>query len=581
MHIESSVTLAPSGGEKILQTDDSESSTHFIQNIIEEDLKSGKNDGRVHTRFPPEPNGYLHIGHAKSICLNFGLASQYSGKCNLRFDDTNPSKEEEEYVKAIKEDVRWLGFDWEERLYYASENFDQLYEYAVQLIKKGKAYVDALNPEQIREYRGTLSEPGRDSPYRDRPVEENLDLFERMQASEFAEGERVLRAKIDMASGNLNLRDPVMYRILKLAHHRTGDKWCIYPMYDFTHGQSDSLERITHSICTLEFEDHRPLYDWFLKELDIYRPQQIEFARLNLNYTLLSKRKLLQLVEEGHVNGWNDPRMPTLSGMRRRGYPPEAIRDFCERIGVSKSNSTVDFALLEHCVRENLNRTAPRVMVVIRPLKVVIENYPEDQMEDLTAENNPEDPSAGSRKIPFSQVLYVERDDFMEVPPKKFFRLAPGREVRLKHAYIIKCERVIKDEKTGEVLELRCTYDPETKSGSSQEGRKVKGTLHWLTAAHAERAEVRLYNHLFLKENPVDEKEYPDLKSSLNPDSLEIVQDAFIEPFLQAAVGGDRFQFLRLGYFCVDNECSTPGVPVFNRTVTLRDTWAKITKKSG
>ena len=581
MHIESSVTLAPSGGEKILQTDDSESSTHFIQNIIEEDLKSGKNDGRVHTRFPPEPNGYLHIGHAKSICLNFGLASQYSGKCNLRFDDTNPSKEEEEYVKAIKEDVRWLGFDWEERLYYASENFDQLYEYAVQLIKKGKAYVDALNPEQIREYRGTLSEPGRDSPYRDRPVEENLDLFERMQAGEFAEGERVLRAKIDMASGNLNLRDPVMYRILKLAHHRTGDKWCIYPMYDFTHGQSDSLERITHSICTLEFEDHRPLYDWFLKELDIYRPQQIEFARLNLNYTLLSKRKLLQLVEEGHVNGWNDPRMPTLSGMRRRGYPPEAIRDFCERIGVSKSNSTVDFALLEHCVRENLNRTVPRVMVVIRPLKVVIENYPEDQMEDLTAENNPEDPSAGSRKIPFSQVLYIERDDFMEDPPKKFFRLAPGREVRLKHAYIIKCERVIKDEKTGEVLELRCTYDPETKSGSSQEGRKVKGTLHWLTAAHAQRAEVRLYNHLFLKENPVDEKEYPDLKSSLNPDSLEIVQDAFIEPFLKDAVGGDRFQFLRLGYFCVDNECSTPGVPVFNRTVTLRDTWAKITKKSG
>ena len=564
-----------------MQTDDSESSTHFIQNIIEEDLKSGKNDGRVHTRFPPEPNGYLHIGHAKSICLNFGLASQYSGKCNLRFDDTNPSKEEEEYVKAIKEDVRWLGFDWEERLYYASENFDQLYEYAVQLIKKGKAYVDALNPEQIREYRGTLSEPGRDSPYRDRPVEENLDLFERMQAGEFAEGERVLRAKIDMASGNLNLRDPVMYRILKLAHHRTGDKWCIYPMYDFTHGQSDSLERITHSICTLEFEDHRPLYDWFLKELDIYRPQQIEFARLNLNYTLLSKRKLLQLVEEGHVNGWNDPRMPTLSGMRRRGYPPEAIRDFCERIGVSKSNSTVDFALLEHCVRENLNRTAPRVMVVIRPLKVVIENYPEDQMEDLTAENNPEDPSAGSRKIPFSQVLYIERDDFMEDPPKKFFRLAPGREVRLKHAYIIKCERVIKDEKTGEVLELRCTYDPETKSGSSQEGRKVKGTLHWLTAAHAQRAEVRLYNHLFLKENPVDEKEYPDLKSSLNPDSLEIVQDAFIEPFLKDAVGGDRFQFLRLGYFCVDNECSTPGVPVFNRTVTLRDTWAKITKKSG
>jgi len=564
-----------------LQTDDSQSSTHFIQNIIEEDLKTVKYDGRVHTRFPPEPNGYLHIGHAKSICLNFGLALQYSGKCNLRFDDTNPSKEEEEYVKAIKEDVRWLGFDWEGRLYYASENFDRLYEYAVRLIEKGKAYVDALSPEQIREYRGTLSEPGRDSPYRDRPVEENLDLFERMRAGEFAEGERVLRAKIDMASGNLNLRDPVMYRILKSAHHRTADKWCIYPMYDFTHGQSDSLERITHSICTLEFEDHRPLYDWFLKELDIYRPQQIEFARLNLNYTILSKRKLLQLVEEEHVRGWNDPRMPTLSGMRRRGYPPEAIRDFCERIGVSKSNSTVDFALLEHCVREDLNRTAPRVMAVIRPLKVVIENYPEDQVEELTAENNPEDPSAGSHKIPFSRVLYIERDDFMEDPPKKFFRLAPGREVRLKHAYIIKCERVVKDENTGEVVELRCTYDPETKSGSSQEGRKVKGTLHWLTVAHAQPAEVRLYNHLFLKENPADEIEYPDPKSSLNPDSLEIVKDAFIEPFLKNAVGGDRFQFLRLGYFCVDNEDATPGAPVFNRTVTLRDTWAKIAKKSG
>ena len=564
-----------------MQTDDSQSSTHFIQNIIEEDLKTVKYDGRVHTRFPPEPNGYLHIGHAKSICLNFGMALQYSGKCNLRLDDTNPSKEEEEYVKAIKEDVRWLGFDWEDRLYYASENFDQLYEYAVRLIEKGKAYVDALSPEQIREYRGTLSEPGRDSPYRDRPVEENLGLFERMRAGEFTEGERVLRAKIDMASGNLNLRDPVMYRILKSAHHRTADKWCIYPMYDFTHGQSDSLERITHSICTLEFEDHRPLYDWFLKELDIYRPQQIEFARLNLNYTILSKRKLLQLVEEEHVRGWNDPRMPTLSGMRRRGYPPEAIRDFCERIGVSKSNSTVDFALLEHCVRDDLNRTAPRVMAVIRPLKVVIENYPEDQVEELTAENNPEDPSAGSHKIPFSRVLYIERDDFMEDPPKKFFRLAPGREVRLKHAYIIKCERVIKDENTGEVVELRCTYDPETKSGSSQEGRKVKGTLHWLTVAHAQPAEVRLYNHLFLKENPADEIEYPDPKSSLNPDSLEIVKDAFIEPFLKNAVGGDRFQFLRLGYFCVDNEDATPGAPVFNRTVTLRDTWAKIAKKSG
>ena len=563
-----------------MQMDNSESSTNFIQNIIEEDIKTQKFEGRVHTRFPPEPNGYLHIGHAKSICLNFGLASKYAGKCNLRFDDTNPCKEEEEYVKAIMEDVRWLGFDWEDRLFYSSEYFDQLYEYAVRLIEKGKAYVDGLSPEQIREYRGTLSEPGRNSPYRDTPIEENLDLFERMRAGEFAEGERVLRAKIDMAVGNLNFRDPVLYRVLKSAHHRTGNKWCIYPMYDFAHGQSDSLERITHSICTLEFEDHRPLYDWFLNELDIYRPRQIEFARLNLNYTVLSKRKLLQLVRENYVSGWSDPRMPTLSGMRRRGYPPEAIRDFCERIGVAKSNSTVDFALLEHCVREELNRTADRVMAVVRPLKVVIENYPEDQVEELTAENNPEDPAAGSRQIPFSRVLYIEQEDFMEDPPKKFFRLAPGREVRLKHAYIIKCERVIKNEITGEVAELRCTYDPETKSGSSMESRKVKGTLHWLSAAHAQPAEVRLYNHLFLKENPADERECPDLRSSLNPDSLEIVREGFVEPFLKDAVGGDRFQFLRLGYFCVDNEDSAPGAPVFNRTVTLRDSWAKIVKKS-
>ena len=563
-----------------MQMDNSESSTNFIQNIIEEDIKTQKFEGRVHTRFPPEPNGYLHIGHAKSICLNFGLASKYAGKCNLRFDDTNPCKEEEEYVKAIMEDVRWLGFDWEDRLFYSSEYFDQLYEYAVRLIEKGKAYVDGLSPEQIREYRGTLSEPGRNSPYRDTPIEENLDLFERMRAGEFAEGERVLRAKIDMAVGNLNFRDPVLYRVLKSAHHRTGNKWCIYPMYDFAHGQSDSLERITHSICTLEFEDHRPLYDWFLNELDIYRPRQIEFARLNLNYTVLSKRKLLQLVRENYVSGWSDPRMPTLSGMRRRGYPPEAIRDFCERIGVAKSNSTVDFALLEHCVREELNRTADRVMAVVRPLKVVIENYPEDQVEELTAENNPEDPAAGSRQIPFSRVLYIEQEDFMEDPPKKFFRLAPGREVRLKHAYIIKCERVIKNEKTGEVAELRCTYDPETKSGSLMESRKVKGTLHWLSAAHAQPAEVRLYNHLFLKENPADERECPDLRSSLNPDSLEIVREGFVEPFLKDAVGGDRFQFLRLGYFCVDNEDSAPGAPVFNRTVTLRDSWAKIVKKS-
>ena len=561
-----------------MHTEDSESSSNFIQNIIEEDLKTQKYDGRVHTRFPPEPNGYLHIGHAKSICLNFGLASQYSGKCNLRFDDTNPIKEEEEYVKSIMEDVRWLGFDWEDRLYYSSEYFDQLYEYAIRLIKNGKAYVDSLNPDQIREFRGTLTEPGQNSPHRDRSVEENLSLFEKMRAGEFEEGEVVLRAKIDMASGNLNMRDPVLYRVLKATHHRTGDKWCIYPMYDFAHGQSDSLEQITHSICTLEFEDHRPLYDWFLNELDIYRPQQIEFARLNLSYTVLSKRKLLQLVKEHHVSGWDDPRMPTLSGMRRRGYPPEAIRDFCERIGVAKSNSTIDFALLEHCVREDLNKTSPRVMAVVRPLKVVIENYPEDQAEELTAENNPEDPDAGSRKIPFSRVLYIEQDDFMEDPPKKYFRLAPGREVRLKHAYIIKCERVVKDENTGEVLELRCSYDPETKSGSSMEGRKVKGTLHWLSAAHAEPAEVRLYSHLFINENPADEKQCPELAASVNPDSLEIAQ-GFIEPFLKDAAGGDRFQFLRLGYFSVDAVSSSPGKPVFNRTVTLRDTWAKIAKK--
>ena len=563
-----------------MHTEDSGSSTNFIQNIIENDLNTLKFDGRVHTRFPPEPNGYLHIGHAKSICLNFGLASKYSGKCNLRFDDTNPSKEEEEYVKAIMEDVRWLGFDWGDRVYYSSEYFDQLYKYAIRLIEKGKAYVDALSLEQIREYRGTLTELGRNSPHRDRTVEENLDLFERMRAGKFAEGERVLRAKIDMGSRNLNLRDPVLYRVLKTTHHRTGDNWCIYPMYDFTHGQSDSMERITHSICTLEFEDHRPLYDWFLEELDIYHPQQIEFARLNLNYTILSKRKLLQLVEENHVCGWNDPRMPTLSGMRRRGYTPNAIRDFCERIGVAKSNSTVDFALLEHCVREDLNKTSPRVMAVIRPLKVVIENYPENQVEELTAENNPEESSSGSRKIPFSRVIYIERDDFMEDPPKKFFRLSPDREVRLKYAYIIKCERVIRDEETGEVVELRCTYDSDTKSGSSLEGRKVKGTLHWLSATHAYRAEVRLYNQLFLTENPADEKEWSELGSSVNPDSLEVVRDALIEPFLKDAVKGDRFQFLRLGYFCVDTENSTHQAPVFNRTVTLRDTWAKISKNS-
>ena len=551
-----------------------DSPSNFIQNKIEEDLKSGK--FTVHTRFPPEPNGHLHIGHAKSICLNFGLAEKYSGLCNLRFDDTNPSKEETKYVKAIQEDVKWLGFDWNDRVFYASDYFDQLFEFAIQLIQKSKAYVDDLTPDQIREYRGTLSEPGENSPFRDRSVEENLYLFQKMKAGEFKEGEKVLRAKIDMGSGNLNMRDPVLYRILKASHHRTGDKWCVYPMYDFTHGQSDSIENITHSLCTLEFEDHRPLYDWFLNELEIYHPQQIEFARLNLNYTILSKRKLLQLVEEGHVEDWDDPRMPTLSGMRRRGYPAEAIREFCERIGISKSNSTVDFALLEHCVRENLNLTATRVMAVLKPLKVILVNYPEEKVEQMDAVNNPEDQDAGTRKLPFSRTVYIEREDFMEDPPKKFFRLAPGREVRLKHAYIIKCEEVVKN-KEGEIIALHCTYDPETRSGSTQDGRKVKGTLHWVSASHAQKAEVRLYNQLFTHENPADEKNCPDLKSSLNPNSLEIIKEAFLEPSLKGATGW--FQFLRLGYFCADNKGSSSNSQIFNRIVTLRDSWAKIVKK--
>ena len=551
-----------------------DSPSNFIQNKIEEDLKSGK--FTVHTRFPPEPNGHLHIGHAKSICLNFGLAEKYSGLCNLRFDDTNPSKEETKYVKAIQEDVKWLGFDWNDRVFYASDYFDQLFEFAIQLIQKSKAYVDDLTPDQIREYRGTLSEPGENSPFRDRSVEENLYLFQKMKAGEFKEGEKVLRAKIDMGSGNLNMRDPVLYRILKASHHRTGDKWCVYPMYDFTHGQSDSIENITHSLCTLEFEDHRPLYDWFLNELEIYHPQQIEFARLNLNYTILSKRKLLQLVEEGHVEDWDDPRMPTLSGMRRRGYPAEAIREFCERIGISKSNSTVDFALLEHCVRENLNLTATRVMAVLKPLKVILVNYPEEKVEQMDAVNNPEDQDAGTRKLPFSRTVYIEREDFMEDPPKKFFRLAPGREVRLKHAYVIKCKEVVKN-KEGEIIALHCTYDPETRSGSTQDGRKVKGTLHWVSASHAQKAEVRLYNQLFTHENPADEKNCPDLKSSLNPNSLEIIKEAFLEPSLKGATGW--FQFLRLGYFCADNKGSSSNSQVFNRIVTLRDSWAKIAKK--
>ena len=554
------------------------SSLDFIRSIITEDLKANKNDGRVHTRFPPEPNGYLHIGHAKSICLNFGIAADFGGLCNVRFDDTNPTKEEEEFVESIKEDVRWLGFDWGDRLYYASDYFHQLYDYAVQLIKIGKAYVDDLTADEIREYRGTLTQPGKDSPYRTRSVEENLDLFERMRAGEFENGSRVLRAKVDMASPNLNMRDPVMYRVLHASHHRTGNKWCIYPMYDFTHGQSDSIEGITHSICTLEFEDHRPLYDWFLDELKIFHPQQIEFARLNLTYTIMSKRRLMELVEQGCVTGWNDPRMPTISGLRRRGYTPESIRNFCERIGVAKRESIVDMALLEYSIREDLNKRASRVMAVLRPLRVVIDNYPGNRVEYLDAENNPEDPGMGSRKLPFSRVLYIEQEDFREDPPKKFFRLAPGREVRLKHAYYIKCERVVKDEKTGEVVELHCTYDPETRGGWSKDGRNVKGTLHWVSADQSLKAEVRLYDHLFVKPNPGDEKDVSDFKTLLNSNSLEALTSCRVEPSLADAKPGSRHQFLRQGYFCVDSIDSSVDKLVFNRTVTLRDTWAKIEK---
>jgi glutaminyl-tRNA synthetase len=555
-------------------------STHhldFIREIIEEDLRTGKYGGKVQTRFPPEPNGYLHIGHAKSICLNFGIAAQYGGLCNLRFDDTNPTKEEVEYVESIKEDIRWLGFDWEDREFYASDYFEQLYEFAVQLIKKGKAYVDDLNADQIRETRGTLTEPGKESPYRNRSIEENLELFERMRKGEFPDGSRVLRAKIDMASKNLNMRDPVMYRILHSSHHRTGDRWCIYPMYDWAHGQSDSIEGITHSICTLEFEDHRPLYDWFVEQLEIHHPQQIEFARLNLSHTVLSKRRLLQLVNEGYVKGWDDPRMPTISGFRRLGYTPESIRDFCERIGLAKRESIVDIALLEHCLREDLNKRAPRVMAVLRPLKVIIDNYPGNQMEELEATNNPEDQSTGTRKVPFSRVVYIEQDDFREEPPKKFFRLAPGREVRLKHAYIIKCERVVKDEKTGEIIQLHCSYDPETRSGGPKADRKVKATLHWVSADQAIDAEVRLYDHLFLKADPDDIPEGQDFKANLNPNSLEILTDCKLEPSLKNAKPGEKYQFLRLGYFCVDKDSSSDKL-IFNRTVTLQDAWAKIEK---
>ena len=559
---------------------DSTPPSDFIRDIIREDLRAGKNDGRVVTRFPPEPNGYLHIGHAKSICINFGIALENEGGiCHLRFDDTNPSKENIEYIESIKSDIRWLGFDWGKHLYYASDYFEKLYEYAVQLIKDGKAYVCSLSTDQIREYRGTLTEPGKNSPYRTRSVEENLDLFERMRAGEFEDGSHVLRAKIDMTSPNLNMRDPVLYRIRHESHHRTHDKWCIYPTYDFAHCLSDSIEGITHSICTLEFENNRPLYDWILDQLNVdCHPQQIEFARLNLSYTVLSKRKLLELVEGGYVTGWDDPRMPTISGLCRRGYTPEAIRDFCEHIGVAKSNSVVDIALLEHCIREDLNLRAPRVMAVLHPLRVVIDNYPEDQVEELDAQNNPEDPSMGTRKIPFSRIVYIEQADFREDPPKKFFRLAPAREVRLKHAYYIKCVRVVKDEGTGKVIELRCRYDPATRGGWSSDGRKVKGTLHWVSAAHALEAEVRLYDHLFTKANPYDVKDGSDFKANINPNSLEKLTSCRVEPSLVDAKSGSIYQFLRQGYFCVDSVDSRHGTPVFNRIVPLRDSWAKIEK---
>ena len=548
----------------------------FIRQIIVEDLKTNKWGGRVVTRFPPEPNGYLHIGHAKSICLNFGIAAEFAGRCHLRFDDTNPTKEEEEYVEAIKEDVRWLGWDWGKHLYFASDYFDQMHECAVELIKKGKAYVCDLSADEVRDHRGTLTRPGRDSPYRNRSIEESLDLFERMRAGEFPDGSRTLRAKVDMAHPNLNMRDPVMYRILHATHHRTGDKWCIYPMYDWAHGLEDSVEDITHSICTLEFENHRPLYDWFLDELGVYHPQQIEFARLNLTFTVMSKRKLLQLVQQGRVRGWDDPRMPTICGLRRRGYSPQAIREFAGRIGVNKFNSTVDIALLEHCVREDLNKTSPRVMAVLRPLKVIIDNYPPGKVEQMQAINNPEDPGAGTRMVPFSRELYIEQDDFMEVPPKKFYRLAPGREVRLRYAYFVRCTGVVKDS-GGNIVELHCTYDPATRGGDAPDGRKVQSTMHWVSAAHALPAEVRLYDNLFTKENPDDVPEGEDFTSSLNPKSLEVLAGCRVEPSLKGAKPLNRYQFERLGYFCVDPDTSGDKL-IFNRTVTLRDEWAKIQK---
>lgn len=553
---------------------DGEPRANFIEQIILGDQADGRFERRVHTRFPPEPNGYLHIGHAKSICLNFGLAEKFGGPCNLRFDDTNPVKEEAEYVEAIREDVRWLGFDWQDREYYASDYFEQLYQWAVQLIRKGVAYVCDLTAEQIRQYRGTLTEPGRNSPYRNRPVEENLDLFRRMRDGEFPDGSRTLRAKIDMASPNLNMRDPVMYRILHAEHHRTGSKWCIYPTYDWAHGQSDSIEGITHSICTLEFENHRPLYDWFLDQLEIHHPRQIEFARLNLTYTVMSKRKLLELVQEGHVRGWDDPRMPTICALRRRGYTPESIRAFAERIGVAKFNSTIEIHVLEQCLREDLNRRAARAMGVLDPIKIVLTNYPEDQVEQLEAVNNPEDPAMGTRTVPFTRELWIERNDFMEDPPRKFFRLAPGKEVRLRYAYIIRCDEVIRDPRSGDVSELRCSYDPQTRSGMPNQ-RKVKGTIHWVSCAHAVPAEVRLYDHLFTVPNPGAEGDWRD---ELNPQSERVLRRCYVEPSLRSAKAGARYQFERLGYFCVDPD-STSERLVFNRSVTLRDTWAKIQKK--
>jgi glutaminyl-tRNA synthetase len=561
-----------------MTTPETTTTSNFIRDIIDEDMKTGKFGGRVHTRFPPEPNGYLHIGHAKSICLNFGVAEDYGGRCNLRFDDTNPTKEEQEYIDSIMQDIRWLGFDWEDRLFFASDYFEQLYQWAVQLIKAGKAYVDHLTADEIRDYRGTLTVPGKESPYRNRSVEENLDLFEHMKNGDLPDGTCVLRARIDMASPNLNLRDPVMYRILHADHPRTGDRWCIYPMYDYAHGQSDSIEGITHSICTLEFEDHRPLYDWFVEQLGIYHPQQIEFARLNLTHTVMSKRKLLRLVQEGHVRGWDDPRMPTLSGLRRRGYTPEAIRTMCDRIGVAKANSTIEIELLEHCVREDLNRRAPRVMGVLNPLRVVLVNYPEGQVEEMEAVNNPEDPGMGTRKVPFSRVLYLEQDDFMENPLPKFYRLAPGREVRLRYAYFITCVDVIKDAQ-GRIIELHCTYDPATRGGDAPDGRKVKSTLHWVSAAHALEAEVRLYDHLILEQDPSAAGEERDFTAQLNPDSLQILDTCRVEPGVAGALPGSTYQFERQGYFCVDPD-STAGKLVFNRTVSLKDTWAKIQQKT-